>query len=133
MSCKSNLASNRQTRMLAQYDSQLGLCDIDKDSYERELLSRAKQTLSSMRFFALNEYQHLSQLLFERAFGDRVFKFERDLGQSNKSFAEAFIRQHNQTNAVVDKINELNRLDIELYAFAVKLFFERLKFYNIQY
>lgn len=140
MSCQHNVASNRQTRMLASYDADLTRCANDDHHHnspvaaaadrDDELLRRAKQTLESMPFFAINEYQHLSQLLFEHAFGRSVFKFEVDLHQSNRSLADEFLRDHfNQT--VVQQIKQLNRLDFELYSFAVNLFFDRLKFFHL--
>lgn len=135
MSCEHNLASNRQTRMLATYDSHLSRCDrngfVHLDANGRELVRRAKRTLKEMPFFAINEYQHLSQLLFEKTFGG-VFKFQVDLDQSNRSFAHEFIKDFRNQN-VIRRIETLNSLDFELYSFAVKLFFQRLDFYNIKY
>lgn len=130
MSCRQNLATNRQTRMLAYYDSHLGLCDASKEIHETELLRRAKLTLKSMKYFAINEYQHQSQLLFEKTFGKNLFKFKVDLSQANKSFAETFIKEF-RDQTIIDRIQQLNRLDVELYSYALELFFERLNFYNV--
>lgn len=131
MSCKQNLASNRQTRMLAYYNAALDLCHGEFHSHDEELLRRAKATLANMRFFALNEYQYLSQLLFERTFAG-LFKFDVNLTQANMSFANAFIAGLHD-NDLKEQIGKLNKLDIELYSFAVKLFFQRLNFYNIHF
>ena len=131
ISCKHNLASNRQTRMLAVYDSHLGLCDSGKSTYEEELLRRAKQALKSMRFFAINEYQHLSQLLFEKTFGRGVFKLNIELEQTNVSFADTFLRNLEKDSLLIDEIRKLNNLDMNLYDYAVRLFRERLNFFGI--
>lgn len=131
MSCKHNLASNRQTRMLAFYDTHLGLCDSGKTTYDEEILGRAKQTLKSMRYFAINEYQHLSQLLFEKTFGKGVFKLNIKLEQTNVSFADKFLRELEKDSFLIDKIQQLNKLDMNLYEYAVRLFRERLNFFGI--
>lgn len=61
MACSYNLASNRQTRMLADlslvgcYNS--SLTSIDRD---RLMLASAKRNLKYMPFFMLTEYQKVS-------------------------------------------------------------------------
>jgi hypothetical protein len=146
MACKFNLASNRQTRMLTFYKDEdtLGLCDWNNgrmnEKYEKIFLERAKRTLDSMRFFAINEYQYLSQVLFERTFGGgdygtSLFKFEVDLKQMKRSFAAIYFRNLTKTrrDELIQKIKRLNRLDFELYEYGLELFFTRLKYFKIDY
>jgi hypothetical protein len=137
MACKFNLASNRQTRMLAAFyhkDDKAGLCDWNNED-DGIFLESAKRTLDSMRFFAINEYQYLSQLLFERTFGDSLFKFEIDLAQTNRSFAASYFRNQTKTrrDELTRRIKILNRLDFELYEYGLKLFFTRLKYFKINF
>lgn len=148
--CDSNLASNRQTRMLA--DLALVNC-YNKTSMpplerERLLLASAKRnlagecpalrgvvasppwqsphltliffSLAAMSFFGLTEYQKISQYIFEETF--------------NLRFAIPF-EQHNSTLSMQafeslspfqkKKIKDKNSLDMELYDFAKKLMFQR--------
>jgi len=138
MSCKYNLANNRQTRLLALYDSNFKMCsnpslsdtnsDKENNSYDEELLKRAKLSLHSMSFFALNEFQNLSGQLFEKCFS-QLFKFSFPLSQSNSTTAEIILKNINRQT--LNKIKNLNYLDLKLYEYAQNLFFKKLKFYNI--
>ncbi|RNA40356.1 heparan-sulfate 6-O-sulfotransferase 3-like [Brachionus plicatilis] len=62
MSCEFNLANNRQTKMLSNIKTG---CENTSD---RTILEEAKINLENMSFFALNEFQVLSQKLFEKMF-----------------------------------------------------------------
>lgn len=84
-----------------------------------------------MRFFAINEYQHLSQLLFEKTFGKGVFKLNIKLEQTNVSFADTYLNKLGRDSLLIAKIQKLNKLDIHLYEYAVRLFRERLNFFGI--
>jgi hypothetical protein len=92
--CDYNPAFNRQTKMLANYDEiTLFQCKYDK-TQDAELLSSAKEVLSrSLAFFALNEFQSYSEILFENTFGHDFFTFNKQLGQSNDSLAEKYLSQ----------------------------------------
>ncbi|XP_070158714.1 heparan-sulfate 6-O-sulfotransferase 2 [Polyergus mexicanus] len=123
MACSYNLASNRQTRMLADlsivgcYNSTLSSTDRD-----RLMLASAKHNLQYMPFFMLTEYQKVGQYTFEETFKMR--------------FAIAF-EQHNATLSAatmailsteqLDTVRRLNSLDLELYEFAKNLAFQRFK------
>jgi hypothetical protein len=85
MSCPSNLAFNRQTWMLALYDSNFSLCNYlsKKDSnlswWNGELLERAKKSLQSLSFFGLKENQEKNQLLLYHTFKQNIrFKVNYD-------------------------------------------------------
>lgn len=122
--CDSNLAVNRQTRMLA--DLALVGCYNKTNTAEHErnriMLASAKRNLAAMAYFGLTEYQKISQYIFEETF--------------NLRFAIPF-EQHNTTVSITTmnnlgteqrrKIDELNALDIELYSFAKKLLFQRFE------
>ncbi|GAB1869765.1 Heparan-sulfate 6-O-sulfotransferase [Camponotus japonicus] len=123
MACPYNLASNRQTRMLADlsivgcYNSTLSNTDRD-----RLMLASAKHNLQYMPFFMLTEYQKVGQYTFEETFKMR--------------FAVAF-EQHNATLSAatmatlsteqLETVRKLNSLDLELYEFAKNLAFQRFK------
>lgn len=123
MECPYNLASNRQTRMLA--DLSLVGCynsTLSKMERDRLMLASAKHNLQFMPFFMLTEYQKVGQYTFEETFGMR--------------FAVAF-KQHNATLSAatmatlsknqLDAVRRLNELDLELYEFAKNLAFHRFR------
>jgi hypothetical protein len=134
ISCKSNLAKNRQTRMLANFDSKFTTCDyLNQSSIEKdtELLKRAKSSLENqMTFFALNEFQYFSMILFQKTFND-LFRFDEDFKQSNSSLSETILKALDSN--IVTQIENINDLDLKLYKFAVNLFFKRLEFHRIFY
>uniref|UniRef100_A0A665WB36 Heparan-sulfate 6-O-sulfotransferase n=1 Tax=Echeneis naucrates TaxID=173247 RepID=A0A665WB36_ECHNA len=126
MNCPSNLANNRQVRMLADL-SLVGCYNMSSMSaLERGqvLLASAKTNLRNMAFYGLTEFQRKTQYLFERTFGLR--------------FIQAFT-QINSTRAASVGISEkvrwriegLNALDVELYEYAKELFLQRYQ-YNRQ-
>ncbi|RNA07372.1 heparan-sulfate 6-O-sulfotransferase 1 [Brachionus plicatilis] len=124
MSCEFNLANNRQTRMLT--NMQTG-CENMSDVL---ILEQAKDNLEKMHFFALNEFQYLSQKLFEKMF--QGVKFFRSLPRQN-DITKVSIKGYSsaQKDQLVKKIENLNSLDMELYKFAINLFFKRLNSYEI--
>jgi hypothetical protein len=127
LSCEKNPAYNRQVKMLANYDYKLNRCNYDK-SQDNELLYRAKRNLRSLSFFALNEFQNYSEILFQNSFAKGLFKFDKKLEQSNSSLAEKFLQKILYSNKLyIDKIKKLNYLDVQLYEYAFELFFDRLK------
>ena len=131
--------------MLARYDTPactLSAADkLNADALDRLLLERAKQNLDAMFFFAINEHRHLSQLLFERTLAHAStyaldFKFNKTLEPTTQSFAEIFLNEtinkpSDGKRRIVDKIKELNSLDMQLYEYALAVFFERLKFFRL--
>ena len=129
ISCEVNIGNNRQTRMLADYGKDLD-CSLFKEEKRRKLLENAKNILNQLSFFALNEFQHESQLLFEKTFKNQFkFKFKRE--QSKNETASELVKNVNRS--IFDRIVKLNDLGLELYEYAKKLFFKRLNLYKVNY
>ena len=127
MSCKHNLAHNRQTRMLA--DLTLVNCynrsGMSDEQRNQVILESAKQSLASMAFFGLTEYQMETQWLFERTFNLRfMYNF--------KQFNETHASGANVTSEQKQELLKVNSLDIELYKYARDLFFQRLEYMSRQ-
>lgn len=123
-SCESNLAANRQTRMLA--DLELIGCYnrnyMHKSERERVMLASAKKNLQSMAFFGLTEEQKKSQYIFEETFN---LRFAIPFEQNN-----ATVSSHTLQTLTPDQaktIASLNSLDVELYNFAKNLLNERFQ------
>ena len=141
MACEQNPANNRQTRMLALFDSEFNECStnrnnieaIDQEDYDEELLTRAKRTLNSMIFFAINEQQAASRFLFERELSSKEdFKFDVGLKQLN-SIADSFYGKFRlEKEHTIEQIKNINKLDLKLYEYAVGLFLEKIKHYNLE-
>ncbi|XP_078052050.1 heparan sulfate 6-O-sulfotransferase [Augochlora pura] len=123
MACPYNLASNRQTRMLADL-SIVGCYNSTLSSLERDrlMLASAKHNLQFMPFFMLTEYQKVGQYSFEETFGMR---FAVAFEQHNATLSAATMAT--LTSEQLDAVRRLNRLDLELYDFAKNLAFQRFK------
>lgn len=124
INCESNLASNRQTRMLADLEL-IGCYDktyMPKAERDRVMLASAKKNLQSMAFFGLTEYQKISQYVFEETFN---LRFAIPFEQNNATVSSSTIPT--LTSAQEEKIASLNSLDTELYEFAKKILFERFE------
>lgn len=120
--CESNLANNRQTRMLADLEL-IGCYDrnyMPQSERDRVMLASAKKNLQSMAFFGLTEYQKISQYIFEETFN---LRFAIPFEQNNATVSSSTLTT--LTAAQAAKIAKLNALDIELYEFAKKLLLER--------
>jgi hypothetical protein len=138
LGCEYNLANNRQVRMLANYN-ELGCdslkcwlkssnCSIEmKRKYENDLLENAKKNLVSFSFFGLTEYQRLSQYLFEKTFKNK-FKFSQPFSEINERIGLKSLEAVNRD--YMNEINENNNLDIKLYDFATKIFFDRVAYFK---
>ncbi|KAG7227631.1 hypothetical protein INR49_005446, partial [Caranx melampygus] len=123
MNCPSNLANNRQVRMLADL-SLVGcynLSSMNESQRNHILLSSAMSNLKNMAFYGLTEFQRKTQYLFERTFSLR--------------FISAFTQINSTRAANVDlsepvrrRIEELNFLDVQLYDYAKDLFLQRFQF-----
>ncbi|KAJ6635297.1 Heparan-sulfate 6-O-sulfotransferase 3-B, partial [Pseudolycoriella hygida] len=126
-SCKSNLAINRQTRMLSDLAlvgcyNQSSMTPFERD---RVMLASAKRNLAAMSYFGLTEFQKISQYVFEETFN---LRFALPFEQHNATVSSSTM--NNLRPDQRRKIEELNALDTELYSFAKKLLlqrFERLK------
>lgn len=124
MDCQHNLAHNRQTRMLANL-SLIGCYNQsvvpNRAARDQAMLDSAKDNLRSIAFFGLTEHQAESRYLFEHTFH---LRFTTDFVQYSETHAsKADVNAEQQR-----RLARLNRLDVELYAFAKELFFARLKF-----
>lgn len=124
MSCESNLAVNRQTRMLADLEL-IGCYDssyMPAAERSRVMLASAKKNLQSMAFFGLTEYQRISQYIFEQTFN---LRFAVPFEQNNATVSSHTMPTLTPEQAA--KVAHLNDLDIELYNFAKKVLFDRFK------
>jgi len=92
------------------------------DSAERDriLLNSAMENLRQMAYFGLTERQADTQFLFERTFG---IQFRRRFVQFNNTHAN----KADVTDSEIRAVQKLNRLDVELYKFASRLFDERVR------
>lgn len=122
INCESNLANNRQTRMLADLEL-IGCYDkkyMPKAERDRVMLASAKKNLQNMAFFGLTEYQKISQYIFEETFN---LRFAIPFEQNNATVSSSTMPTLTTVQAA--KVASLNALDIELYEFAKKILFER--------
>ncbi|XP_063298295.1 heparan-sulfate 6-O-sulfotransferase 1 [Pelobates fuscus] len=123
MECPYNLANNRQVRMLADL-SLVGCYNmsfIQEKKRAQVLLESAKKNLKDMAFFGLTEFQRKTQYLFERTFH---LKFIRPFMQYNNTRAGGV----DLDNGTIQRIEELNDLDMQLYDYAKDLFQQRYQF-----
>lgn len=151
MNCDSNLATNRQTRMLS--DLAIIGCynksSMPAHERDRIMLASAKRNLAAMSYFGLTEYQkvtkknkknlrkkidlnkfiipfyfhfQISQYVFEETFN---LRFAIPFEQHNSTVSSSTLNhlRPDQRN----KIEQLNALDTELYEFAKKLLFQRFE------
>ncbi|XP_060535669.1 heparan-sulfate 6-O-sulfotransferase 2 [Cylas formicarius] len=124
INCKSNLAKNRQTRMLADLEL-IGCYDktyMTQVERDRIMLASAKKNLQSMAFFGLTEYQKISQYIFQETFN---LRFTIPFEQNNATLSNSLML--NLTPEQASKVKKLNDLDIELYSFAKNLLFARFE------
>lgn len=120
MNCPSNLANNRQVRMLADL-SLVGCYNMSSMSELQRghmLLASAKANLRNMAFYGLTEFQRKTQYLFEQTFG---LRFIRAFTQINSTRAASV----GIGEKVRWRIEALNALDVELYGYAKELFLQR--------
>ncbi|XP_046886972.1 heparan-sulfate 6-O-sulfotransferase 3-B-like [Hypomesus transpacificus] len=124
MDCPSNLANNRQVRMLADL-SLVGCYNLSSMSEQergRVLLASAKANLRNMAFYGLTEFQRKTQFLFERTFGLRFIQAFTQINSTRASsvgVGEGALRR---------RIEGLNALDVELYEYAKELFLRRYQY-----
>lgn len=123
MSCDSNLAINRQTRMLA--DLTLVGCYnksvMSQSERDNLLLASAKDNLRKMAYFGICENQTMSQYLFESTF---KLNFKSSFVQLNQTHSTSALA--NLSDNVMNRIKSVNHLDLQLYEYAWKLL--RLRF-----
>ena len=128
--CVNNIAINRQTRLLADYNYNEDGCNLFSNENKRLLLENAKNVLNGMSFFGLTEYEELNQKLFEKTF-QNIFKFDYKIDPKMLDQSSSVKAARNLSSSMVKEIKKLNDLDVELYEYAKKLYFERLNFFNI--
>ncbi|XP_023243309.1 heparan-sulfate 6-O-sulfotransferase 2-like [Centruroides sculpturatus] len=123
--CSSNLAINRQTRMLADL-TLVGCYNTSIMSrHERDIimLTSAKQNLKKMAFFGLCEFQKISQYLFESTFHLHFLQSFEQLNETHSSLTMNEISSED-----LNKIRKLNYLDVQLYEFAKELLMQRFEY-----
>ena len=126
MACESNLAVNRQTRMLADLD----LVDCYNASTmplakrEAIMVASAKTNLERMAYFGLTEEQRISQYLFEETFN---LRFKQNFEQLTVEDTHSGSTQEKLDPSVLLEISQMNHLDAELHRFATKLLLQRFK------
>ena len=124
MDCPYNLAVNRQTRMLA--DLRLVNCydttTMSQKARDIIMLNSAKANLDKMAYFGLTEKQHESQVLFQHTFD---MHFKTPFVQFNET--TSLNTESDLDQDIIDRITELNHLDVELYQYAKTLMENRYK------
>jgi hypothetical protein len=135
ISCANNPANNRQTKMLALYNFKNNEC-FGEGVSDNDLLQRAKLTIDNLYYFGLNEYQKESAELLIKVMScswdeDKlIYKFNEGIYQK-KTISESKLRYIEP--AIIEKIKKNNQLDIQLYNYAKKIFFQKLKKYKIKH
>ena len=132
MSCSSNWANNRQTLMLADLESVDCLNPYKFTQKEREarLLQSAKDNLREMIFFGISEYMMESGQLLQYRLSLQLPDLlkQKDLRFLHTKWLFADIWRN---TALYNQIVQINKLDMQLYHFALQLFNERLQVLNI--
>lgn len=121
MDCQDNLATNRQTRMLA--DLRLSHCYDRRVLKPRErtplILKSATQNVQHMAFFGLTEYQEETRKLFEHTF---KLKFKKPFKTLLDDEADEIV-----TDKQYSRMMKYIEADVHLYQYAKQLFLERVK------
>ncbi|CAI9726339.1 heparan-sulfate 6-O-sulfotransferase 2 [Octopus vulgaris] len=123
LECPSNMAVNRQVRMLANLSKVNCYNRTEMSEKERNdiMLESAKENLLNMAFFGMTEFQLQSQKLFESTFH---LNFHEDFEQYNYTRSNRVNLTWNQ----LVQITTLNKIDMIFYDFAKNLFFRRLEY-----
>ena len=128
LSCQSNWANNRQTRMLADMES-LGCYGNQlhpPEEKDRLMLKSAKDNLRNFAYFGLTEYQNESRALFEEVF-DVKLKLEMKQRPMSAVHSAPVLQKLWNKSKLYDRIAAVNKLDMELYEYALQLFSKRVK------
>ena len=122
MACDSNLAINRQTRMLANLElvNCYNTTGMESEERDKVMLESAKENLLRMAFFGLTEMQAESQYIFQETFN---LKFKVKFLQYGRDHASKI--HDNLSEAHVKRIELLNHLDVKLYEFAKEVMTHR--------
>jgi hypothetical protein len=133
MSCSSNWANNRQTLMLADLETNLNCfrdTNLSANEINKRLLQSAKDNLADMAFFGISEYMTESGKLFNYRFS---LESEHSLIQKNlkKLHTAQLLNKVWSNSTLYNEIVHINRLDMQLYQYALTLFSKRLLVLNI--
>lgn len=128
LECKHDWRNNRLTLALA--DSKQVTC-WNKTQYTSDergtlLLESAKRNLLKFAFFGILEFQEESGWLFERTFGVE-FGIPPPHLPLNSSLATLLLQTLPDHRSLYSQAINNNRLDLELYWFALKVFRNRMK------
>lgn len=124
MACDSNLAINRQTRMLANLElvNCYNTSGMDREYRDMIMLESAKENLLRMAFFGLTELQAESQYIFQETFNLRFNTRFSQYGRDHASKIHDRLNDHK-----IGDIEQLNHLDVKLYEFAKKVMMQRFE------
>lgn len=121
MDCQDNLATNRQTRMLA--DLRESNCYDRRVVKPRErtnlILKSAKENIEHMAFYGLTEYQEETRKLFEYTFN---LKFRKSFLTLNDEESDELV-----TSQQYSRIMKYIEADVHLYQYAKQIFLERVR------
>jgi len=127
INCSSNLAWNRQTRMLAN----LSLVNC-YDHYRRndpvnneKMLQSAIENLTNLPYFGIMKYINESQFLLEQTFS---LKFAHPLGDVRRKSRGTKYVVNTLDPSVLQLLRKRNSYDVRLYNFAKQLFFKRYEY-----
>ena len=118
LDCPYNAAKNRQTLMLADWNLIPCKDMVSLTVKESILLKSAIKNLGEMAYFALVERQNESMVLFEQTFG---LHFKHPFQQRSRA------RKGRYTADQLSRVEAANKLDMQLYKHANKLFNKRLQ------
>ena len=132
MGCSDNWASNRQTLMLADLEDVDCLSNkrMSKKETEKRLLESAKRNLESFEFFGISEYMVESGKLFSDHFSVKLSSPPQQKDVLHLHTGPLLYKIWKDTE-LYNEIQRINRLDMQLYHFALDLFEQRLKKLNI--
>ena len=96
---------------------------MSHEDRDKAILDSAKNNLEQLAFFGLTELQNVTQYMFEETFNLNFrVKFEQHPTSTSSSPSS-----QNVTRDVLDRIRAINRLDLDLYEHAKKLFSARFE------
>ena len=132
LSCSSNWANNRQTFMLADLDKVycLNSTAMIVEERERILLETAKESLKRLSFFAVSEYMVESGMLFEHRFNVKLGGPIKQK-QLQHLHSSSLLYEIWTNTTLFNTIVSNNKLDMQLYQYALNLFNNRAKLFNM--
>jgi len=114
-------SSNRQAKMLSGlFTTGANIDEVNKFS-DDYILMKAKENLEAMKFIGLTERYTDSMLLLKYTFPDHLKTFNTYTYSKHPHDGKS----GSVEEETIERIKELNRLDIELYDYAQQLFYQR--------